>query len=55
MLDGETIEFALVEILVVLWMGMTTDEVANIHRLYGVVIESQPHGEVACIVSLDDE
>ena len=40
-LNGETVELARVEVFVVLRMRMATDEIANIHRLHGVVAERQ--------------
>ena len=53
-LDGEAAELAGVEVLVVLRMGMAADELADVHRLHGVVAERQADGQVACVLSLDD-
>jgi len=39
-LDGEAAELAGVEVLVVLRVGMAADELADVHRLHGVVIVS---------------
>ena len=53
-LDGEAAELAGVEVLVVLRVGMAADELADVHRLHGVVAERQADGQIACILGLDD-
>ena len=53
-LDGEATEFAGVEVLVVLRVGMAADELADVHRLHGVVAERQADAEVARVLGLDD-
>ena len=47
-------ELAGVEVLVVLRVGMAADELADVHRLHGVVAESQADGQIACVLGLDD-
>jgi len=53
-LDGEAAELAGVEVLVVLRVGMAADELADVHRLHGVVAERQADAEVARVLGLDD-
>lgn len=48
----KTAEFPRVEVFVVLWMWMATNEVANVHRLHGIVAESQADGQISCILGL---
>ena len=53
-LDGEAAELAGVEVLVVLRVGMAADELADVHRLHGVVAERQADCQVARVLGLDD-
>ena len=50
-LNGEAAELAGVEVLVVLWVGMAADELADVHCLHGVVAERQADSQVACVPS----
>ena len=34
---------------------MATDEIANVHRLHGVVAERQADGQIACVFGFDDK
>ena len=52
---GEAAELAWVEVLIVLRMGMAADELADVHRLHGVVAECQTNGQVAHVLCLGDE
>ena len=54
-LDGEAAELAGVEVLIVLRMGMATDELADVHRLHGVVAERQTNCQIAHVLCLGDE
>ena len=47
-------ELAGVEVLVVLRVWMAADELADVHRLHGVVAERQADGQIACVLGLDD-
>jgi len=53
--NGEAAELAGVEVLVVLRMGVATDEVTDVYSPHGVVAECQADGQVAHVLSLDDE
>ena len=53
--NGEAAELAWVEILVVLWMWVAADEVADVHCPHGVVAERQTDGQVAHVLCFGDE
>ena len=53
-LDSEVAELAGIEVFVVLRVWMAADELANVHRLHGVVAERQADAEVARVLGLDD-
>ena len=53
-LDSETAKFARIEVLVVLWMRMTTDKIANINNLLCIIAERQTNCQSACILCFDD-
>jgi hypothetical protein len=48
--NGEAAKLAWVEVLVVLRMGVAANEVADVHRLLGVVAERQADGQVASVL-----
>lgn len=53
--NGEAAKLAWVEVLVVLRMGVAANEVADVHRLLGVVAERQADGQVTSVLCLSDE
>lgn len=44
----EGVEEALIQVFVILWMGVTPDEVTNVHHFRGIVVEEQVHRQVPC-------
>ena len=53
-LNIKTIELTFVEILIVLRMRVTTDEVTNIYRLHGIVAKPKAYRQVTSIFCLCD-